>query len=483
MIFETKSYNRFSFLPEIDVGTSSPYNLKIFAITGDCPALKSILKFVGHGGYWCCWMCYLKGVHDNGKRQYRYEASIEYRSTRVYSKQSSQAEQEGRSIFGHHGVSPLHSILDNPLPRSIIIDYLHATLLGHGKRMILTIYDQLKPSQRSIIDFQLKNQPCPHFCNRRMRAVSDFAHVKATEIRNTLFYGLLPVLQEHLSIQQLSHLALYVCATRLFHCESLHGDDICAVAEKLFRLYYQDHDDYYTGLQNFVLHLHSHYPIIYRNYGALCHIGCFGQEDLIGYVSSNHNGTRYYGELICHHYNVDFFLQHRTEEQAKDGPIDPSGEVPDQSTYAYGCHRKVCDCDQINRCIVIYRRCMIRERLYHSLIYKKSSKSISYFVEYYLDDTMHQLKYGAIQCFFTCRNEPFALIQRHPMIQLYSDRFKSSKYYPSLKEPLDSLFVILDSKSTRFDCIPVENISRHCIVFDKKNQLIVTTISAYNEHD
>ena len=137
-IFETNSYNQLSFLPDIDVGTSSPYKLKIFAITGDYPVLKSILKFVGHGGYWCCWMCYLKGVHDNGKRQYRYEASIEYRSTRVYSKQSSQAEQEGCSIFGHHGVSPLHAILDNPLPRSIIIDYLHATLLGHGKRMILT---------------------------------------------------------------------------------------------------------------------------------------------------------------------------------------------------------------------------------------------------------------------------------------------------------------------------------------------------------
>ena len=428
-------------------------------------------------------MCHLRGVHDNGKRQYRYEASIEYRSTRLYSKQSSQAEREGRSIFGHHGVSPLHTILDNPLPRSIIIDYMHATLLGHGKRMILTIYDQVKPSQRSMIDFQLKNQPCPHFFNRRMRAISDFAHVKATEIRNTLFYGLLPVLQEHLSIQQLSHLALYVCATRLYHCESFHGDDVCNVAEKLFRLYYRDHEDYYTGLQNFVLHLHSHYPIIHRNYGALCHIGCFGQEDLIGHVSSNHSGTRYHGESICHHYNIDFFLQHRVEVHQKDGPVDPSGEVPDQTTYAYACHRRVCDCDQINRCIVIYRRCVIRERVYHSLIYKRSPKSISYFVEYYSDETIHQPTYGTIQCFFTCNNESFALIQRHAMKQLYSDRFRSSTYYRSLKRSLDSLFVVLDNAPTRSDVITVKNISRHCIVFDKKNELIVTAISAYDEHD
>jgi hypothetical protein len=316
-----------------------------------------------------------------------------------------------------------------------------------------------------------------------MRAIGDFAYVKATEIRNTLFYGLLPVLQEQLSIQQLSHSALYVCAMRLFHCESFHSNDACNVADDLFRLYYKDHDDYYTGLQNFVLHSHDHYPIIYRNYGALCHIGCFGQEDLIGYVSSNRAGTRYHGELICHHYDVDFFLQHRTEEEENDGLIDPSGDVPDQTAYAFECHRRVCDCDQINLCIVIYRRCMIRARLYHSLIYNKSPKSISYFVEYHLNDEVHQSSYGAIQCFFSCRDEMFASIQYHPMNQLYSERFKTSKYYPSLKRPLDCLFIILNKELTRFDVIAVENIAKHCIVFEKNNQLIVTTVSAYDEHD
>ena len=183
--------------------------MKIFGITGDCPALKLVLNFVGHGGYWCCWLCYLKGVHDGGKRQYRCELPIEYRTSSLFMKKSLQAERENRPVLGHYGVSPLHKILDVPLPQSIIIDYLHATLLGHAKAITLAIYNQLKPGQRSRVDVELKNQSFPHFFNRKMRAIGDFGHVKASEVRNLLLYGLIPIFQEYLSIQQTSHLALF----------------------------------------------------------------------------------------------------------------------------------------------------------------------------------------------------------------------------------------------------------------------------------
>ena len=255
------------------------------------------------------------------------------------------------------------------------------------------------------------------------------------------------------------------------------------MANELFLSYYKDHDDYFTGLQNFVLHLHVHYSMIYRNYGALCNIGCFGQEDFIGYISSNHNGTRCYGELICHHYNIDFFLNNSKRKSTQNGPIDPISEALDGTDYAYNYHAQLCDCTEPNQCLIIYRRCIIREQLYHSLIYKKSSKSVSYFVEYFINADMKERLYGVIQLFFKCNDKTFALIRRHPIKQLYSDYFKPSKYHKLLKKPLDSLFFILNKNPSRFDLTAAENISKHCIVFDKKYYLLATTVSSYNEHD
>ncbi|CAF1231313.1 unnamed protein product [Didymodactylos carnosus] len=103
------------------------YKLKFFGVTGDCPAIKLILDFVGHGGYWCCWICYLKGIHVDNKRQYHCELPIKHRHSEKYLQESIQAVQENRDIFGHRGVGVLHKILDTPLPECIIIDYLHCT--------------------------------------------------------------------------------------------------------------------------------------------------------------------------------------------------------------------------------------------------------------------------------------------------------------------------------------------------------------------
>ncbi|CAF1294231.1 unnamed protein product [Didymodactylos carnosus] len=235
------------------------YKLKIYGITGDCPALKLILNFIGHGGYCCCWFCYLKGEHIGNKRQYYHQQQLVMRGTKQYSEESVKAEQKQTNIYGHLGKSILENLLDVPLPQAIIIDYLHVTLLGLAKTIILSIYHQLIPIQRTQLDEQLKQQQFPHFFNRKMRAVSNFAYVKATELRNMLFYGILPNLEPFLSNQQLSHLSLFICAIRLLHSQPTFGKATSQIADQLFNQFYRDHNLYYTGLQNFVLHLHAHY--------------------------------------------------------------------------------------------------------------------------------------------------------------------------------------------------------------------------------
>ena len=168
--------------------------MKVYGITGDCPALKKILNFIGHTGYHCCWFCYLRGQHLNGKRQYHYHRPVDLRSRQRYRKESNEAQRTTSRVNGHLGRSILQDLVDIPLPDSIVIDYLHVTLLGHVKTITLDIYNHLTPSQRTVFNDRLVEQQFPHFFKRKIRPFTEFSYLKAVEFRNLLFYGVLPTL-------------------------------------------------------------------------------------------------------------------------------------------------------------------------------------------------------------------------------------------------------------------------------------------------
>ena len=153
---------------------SIDYNLKICGITGDRPALKKILNFVGHGGYDCCWFCYLHRQHKDGKRQYPYKRSIKLRSTQMYLHESNEAHRTQSRVNGHLGKGVIENLLDVSLPDSIIIDYLHVTLLGHVKVISMAIYHELTPLQHLSLNNQLKRQRFPHFFDRSIRPFNEF---------------------------------------------------------------------------------------------------------------------------------------------------------------------------------------------------------------------------------------------------------------------------------------------------------------------
>ncbi|CAF1231843.1 unnamed protein product [Rotaria sordida] len=270
-------------------------DLKFLSITGDSPALRNILKFIGHGGYFCCNFCYTRGQHIERKRQYFYEKKTVLRYSSTYNKESAAAEKTKKIIYGHKGISILQNILDTKLPEAIIIDYQHVSLLRHTKTVLSTIYKQFNPSHRRLIDIKLKNQCFPHFFNRRMIPFKNLSFIKAIELRNILLYGFLPLSYEFMNREQLAHFALFICSFRLYHSQPpMFGRETVRIANQLFEQYYKDHKKFYRLIQNYVLHLHSHYGNQYVNYGSLANIGCFSQEDLLGHISSNTHGTRFF---------------------------------------------------------------------------------------------------------------------------------------------------------------------------------------------
>jgi hypothetical protein len=115
--------------------------------------------------------------------------------------------------------SILREILDVKLPEAIIIDYQHVTLLRHTKTILQIVYKELSPYNRRLLDHKLKAQSFPHFFNRRMKCFKDLSFIKATELRNILFYGFLPLLYELMDREKLAHMALFICAIRLLHSQ------------------------------------------------------------------------------------------------------------------------------------------------------------------------------------------------------------------------------------------------------------------------
>ncbi|CAF1368385.1 unnamed protein product [Rotaria sp. Silwood1] len=403
-------------------------------LIGDCPAIKLALNHIGNNGYYSCWYCKIEGVHMCNKRQYHYEEVPTMRSINSYRSESKEAEVKGENINGHLGLSFFHEILDIPLPHSILMDYMHITLLRHTRSVVLQIYESIVPKKRSEIDDQLKFQQFPHTFNRKLKPIKS-GHMKASEIKNLLLYGLVPIFYQHLQVDKAAHIALFVCAIRMLHGPKLFGHETGLLAHDLLSIYYKDHCKHYYNLENL----------------------------------------------------IDFALQKIINQQEVDnvkrneGAFDITRLSINNIDELLSWHKRVCDCNQIATCIIIYHRCVIKSQTYHSLSYPKRQSTNSYFVKYTNDrrDTL----FGAIELFFTYKDSTLALINNYPNEHLFSDVFASSSYHSSLSKYINTYFYLLQAKPSSFHYVPIHKILNICVVFEKDDFIIVTPISQAYEHD
>ena len=464
--------------------------LKILAVTGDCPALKIALNFIAHNGYHCCYFCYIRGIHRNGKRQYPFESDNAIRKPQHFAQDAAIASEFKCNEKGHLGLSVLHSLLDIPLPHSVIIDYAHVSLLRHSKSIFIEFYRRSRPLVRNEIDDLIRKQCFPHFFHRKMKPFTDLSFVKATEIRNTLFYGFLPIFYQRAPIDLLTHFGLYITALRLLHGAPILGSKTLKVANDLLVKYYENFSNFYIDLENFVLHLHSHYPTQCNRFGSLSHLGSFGQESLIGYVGSNHTGTRYHGNLICENYSLDFLVHHVLETNdlstvTTDGPFDQDVSFDFKSNDIFlDFHDQICICSSIDSCMVAFRRCTINQHVFHSLQYKKRQKSVSYLVRFRRTNDPLSYMFGNIVIFFRHANLTYALIEKYSIQCLFSDLLSTSRYHRLLVGSIDHFFYVVSRNYfVGYECVVVSRIVDHCILFECSDFCIITPLSSYDEHD
>jgi hypothetical protein len=158
--------------------------LKIYGLIGDCPALSLALNHNSHGGYYCCWYCMVEGNYIDNKVQYNYDKSIKMRDSASFTDHSKQAEQCWKTFFGRLGLSVFQDLVDIPLPKSLITDYMHVSLLGEGKMVCKYLYKLMKPAQRRQLDQQMHSQKFPHHFNRKIKSFGEGHHKYKSMIEN-----------------------------------------------------------------------------------------------------------------------------------------------------------------------------------------------------------------------------------------------------------------------------------------------------------
>ena len=184
---------------------------------------------------------------------------------------------------------------------------------------------------------------------------------------------------------------------------------------------------------------------------------------------------------------IDFALQNivKTDEISvayrADGPFDQTDLTSTLFLDIHQHHLTICGCDRPYHCVQLFRRCIIDKRVYHSLIYSRRNSSISYFVQY--RQSQSGIGFGKIKFFLTLNCEKYALIEHYEIKNKFSEFFRSSFYYHSLRKSIDFFFFVLYSSASSTHCVPISSIENYCIVFQKTPHIIVTPLSIDYEHD
>jgi hypothetical protein len=164
-----------------------------------------------------------------------------------------------------------------------------------------------------------------------------------------------------------------------------------------------------------------------------------------------------------------------------DGPLDRAVLKPSAFDDVNQFHGSSCGCEEPDQCMVVFHRCIIDGRMFHSLLYTRRGTSVSYFVQY--RHHLNNKNFGKIRLFFSSNRVTFALIEHHPMKAKFSEFLSSSPHLQLLSKSINSFFFVLSLDPSSVHCVPVNCIENHCIVFERPNFALVTPLSICHEHD
>ena len=168
------------------------FNIKVHAFIGDAPATAKICKCSQFNGYYSCLKCMHPGEWV-GKMIFKNLLNISPRTTITYKYQVNKAVGCSAPYQGIKGPSHLASWIQ--FPDNVLIDYMHACIIGTFKSIFLKLFktsNYQKPYYlgKSLvnIDKKLLKIALPAEFSRHIRSINDRHHYKANEYRTLAMY-------------------------------------------------------------------------------------------------------------------------------------------------------------------------------------------------------------------------------------------------------------------------------------------------------
>lgn len=238
------------------VANNKTYNLKIRCVVADLPARAFFLNIKSHTGYKSCHKCKIKGKYLRGRVCF----------PGVTNRPRTDEEFAAKFDENHHKSSvPLffESITSFGCVSNVVVDYMHAVLLGVTKRLLLYWTVEKKCSyslnKEQIMKMSLRiMQIAPQLPNEFSRKPRELIHLpryKATEFRQFILYTLPVITKDILLPKFYDHFMLFHSAIRIL-CTPNICIDYNHVAASLLTKFVRDFSKLYNNY-NVKFNVHS----------------------------------------------------------------------------------------------------------------------------------------------------------------------------------------------------------------------------------
>ncbi|KAJ8687005.1 hypothetical protein QAD02_022799 [Eretmocerus hayati] len=263
------------------------FTIEIFCFCCDRPARCFIKCTKGHGGYWACEVCMIKGELVN-KTVYYPVISTDSIPIRTDASFRSRENPEH-----HHEVSPLVKLDDTDMINDFLMEFMHQGCLGNTKKIstdhwfklkknFLTREQMLTVSQRLI---NIANQ-IPSDFQRTTRTLAECSLWKATEWRFFLLYAAALIMKDILPDHVYRHFMLLSTGCLILDSESLY-DVYTDEADEFLRLFCELAPGIYgPEISTINLHNTSHLARDVKNkklplsaFSAFCYENLYGEME------------------------------------------------------------------------------------------------------------------------------------------------------------------------------------------------------------
>lgn len=193
---------------------------------------------------------------------------IPEKRTHTIALQNMMTAYETKSIVnGFKSLSPLVLIPNFDIIKSVVIDYMHNSLLGVTNQMLNLIFDSENHKSDFYIGTQIKRVDKQYLLfkpfsdiSRMPRSLQERNMFKANELRNWLLYYSIPSLQNILPRKYLEHFGLFSKSLYLLLQSSISQEDII-LAKQCISTFVMNYEKFYgVNHMTYNVHLLTHLP-------------------------------------------------------------------------------------------------------------------------------------------------------------------------------------------------------------------------------